>query len=111
LDKTTGSFNRLPRWTIGAARQFLSQDEKNAYIRLRDNTILAVDKITGERRFESKNRYDDFATNETDSMIYAATKAGAVVGIRPVLIPGQTGVLVMNDSKTPCPISYLSNAR
>jgi outer membrane protein assembly factor BamB len=97
IDKTTGSYNRKPRWIAREGRQFLAEDEKNAYLRRRDNTIVAVDRLTGEPRFESSTPFDMYTTNEKDSMIYAATKAGRVVAIRPVVIPGQVGVLVMND--------------
>ena len=61
------------------------------------NTSVAVDKATGEERFASNTPFDLYAANEKDGIIYGANKTGLVVAIRPVLIPGQVGVLVMND--------------
>lgn len=96
IDKLQGEFNRRPRWIIKDARQVLSEDEQNVYLRSRDNRILAVDKASGEVAFRSKGRqYDVFATNPTDATIFAATKDGQLAAIRPVLREGEVGVLVM----------------
>ncbi len=96
IDKLNGGYNREPRWTVPDAVQFLSEDEANAYLRRRDNTILAVDKATGNVQFRSKGRgFQFFATNTTDALIYASTKDGIVVAIRPVIAAGETGEIVM----------------
>ncbi len=96
LDKLHGGYNRVPKWIVPDAVQFLSEDENHAYLRRDDNTILAVDKHTGKVLFESKGKaFDVFATNTTDSRIFAATADGLVVAIRPVLSAGETGEIVM----------------
>src|SRR5207253_5398555 len=74
VDKTTGSFNRQPRWIVKDARQFLSEDEKNVYLRRGNNTIVAVDKATGEERFASNTPFDLYAANEEDGIMYGANK-------------------------------------
>ena len=101
LDKATGEYNRKPRWAAKDARQFLAQDGSNAYVRMRDNRIAALDKKTGEVRFTSGRRdLAVFCTNvlKEDGMIYAATKRGRIIAIRPVLKPGSVGEVVMVGS-------------
>jgi outer membrane protein assembly factor BamB len=101
LDKATGEYNRKPRWAAKDARQFLAQDGSNAYVRMRDNRIAALDKKTGEVRFTSGRRdLAVFCTNvlKEDGMIYAATKRGRIIAIRPVLKPGSVGEVVMLGS-------------
>lgn len=105
IEKTAGSYNRKPRWNVPGTTQFLSEDDRNAYLARRDHTIVAVDKLTGEERFASKTPYDFYVTNEVDSMIYGLTRGGMVVGIRPVTISGQVGVMVMNTAQNPNSIS------
>ena len=96
LDKNTGGFNREPKWTVKDAVQFLSEDEGHSYLLRRDNTILAVDKESGQVQFTSKQKgFDVFATNTTDAIIFAATDKGLVVAIRPVLAAGESGEIVM----------------
>lgn len=98
IDKTAGGFNRKARWTVEDSEQFLSADEKYVYLRMKNDRIVAVDKTSGEEKFSSKSRdFDLFASNAKDSTIYAATKGGEVVAIRPVLTPGQVGELVKLD--------------
>jgi outer membrane protein assembly factor BamB len=97
IDKLNGTYNREPKWTVRDAVQFLSEDEAHAYLRHKDNTILAVDKATGKIQFTSKGRaFQVFATNTTDAIIYASTKDGIVVAIRPVIAAGETGEIVLN---------------
>jgi outer membrane protein assembly factor BamB len=98
IDKINGEFDRKPRWIASNGRQFLSEDEKNVYVRGSDNHILAIDKKTGEAKF--RNRRKDlvhFATNTTDSLIYAATKDGLVIAVKPVTTPGAVGTVVKAD--------------
>jgi outer membrane protein assembly factor BamB len=104
IDKASGEYNRKPRWVAEDATQFLAQDERNAYVRSRSNRIVARDKKTGEVRFMSQKRSgkDEFAvfgtnTGKEDGIVYAGTKAGRVVAVRPVLKPGTVGEVVMND--------------
>ena len=83
------------------ATQLLAQDDRNAYVRTKGNHIVARDKKTGEVRFTSQRRdLTVFATNlvKEDGMIYAGTKTGRVIAIRPVLKPGTVGEVVMVGS-------------
>lgn len=103
LAKGAGAFDRRPLWVAEDAVQFLSQDDRNAYLRRRDGAIVARDKKTGEQKFTSQRRnLDVFATNtnKEDGMIYAATKAGRVLAIRPILKPGVVGEVVRLDEQT-----------
>lgn len=102
IDKMQGEPNRKPRFIIKDARQVLSEDEQHVYLRRRDNRLMAVNKTTGEVVFTSKSSpYDTFATNTTDSTIYAASKDGRIAAIRPVLREGEVGVLVMDLKPVP----------
>lgn len=97
LDKTAGEFNRQPKWTVKDAIQFASEDDTHAYLVRRDHSLVAVDKSTGKVQFTSqKRKYDVYATNTTDAMIFASTKGGNIVAIKPVLAAGEAGVLVMD---------------
>jgi hypothetical protein len=96
IDKVNGGYNREPKWIARDAVQFLSEDESHAYLRKHDNTILAVDKETGKIQFMSKtHKFDIFTPNTTDAIIYASTKEGIVVAIRPVIAAGDTGEIVL----------------
>ena len=102
LDKGSGEFNRKPRWVAQDATQFLAQDDRNAYVRTRNNRIAARDKKTGELRFTSQKRegrdaFAVFGTNlvKEDGIVFAGTKAGRIVAVRPVLKPGTVGEVVM----------------
>ena len=91
IDKTTGDFNRRPRWIVKNATQVLSEDQKNVYLRRKDNRIMAIDKASGELVFLSKRTFDVFTTNLQSPVIYAAMKNGQVYGIHPVLQEGEVG--------------------
>ena len=97
IDKQTGR----AKWTLRDAVKLVAEDDKYAYVNRRDNTIVAVDKASGEQRFTSK-RTDlvAFATNTKDATIYAATKKGQVLAITPVLKAGDVGELAL-DLATP----------
>ncbi len=99
LAKGDGDFNRKPLWVAEGMAQFLADDEKFVYLRGKNNVIVAFDKQTGERKFES-NRRDliTFATNtKGDGVIFAASKTNRVLAIKPVLRPGVVGELVWNE--------------
>lgn len=100
FSKGDGEFNRKPMWLAEGMTQFLSEDDKLVYmLHGADNTIVAIDKTTGEQRFTS-HRQDliTFATNRrADGMIYAASKTNRVLAIKPVLRPGVVGELVWNE--------------
>jgi outer membrane protein assembly factor BamB len=100
------AYNRPAKWVYKPGRQFLAQDEKYAYIMeprvdakdedVVHHVIVAVDKETGQKAFESQHHdFAVFGTNSRDGIIYAAYADGAVVAIKPVLKPGQIGELVM----------------
>jgi outer membrane protein assembly factor BamB len=102
LDKAGKAEIRQPKWVVPTARQFLASDDANVYLRTDDNTILAVDKATGQSRFSSRhNDFLVFATNTSakDTNIYAATPAGVVYSITPVLKPGTVGQWVMHKTQ------------
>jgi outer membrane protein assembly factor BamB len=101
IDKASGQFNRQPRWTVKEGRQVLSEDQAHVYLRSARGQILAVDKTSGEVLFRSKNRWDAFATNLSDAMIFAATKDGQLAAVRPVLREGEVGTLVMDLRREP----------
>lgn len=100
IDKLQGHYNRQPKWTVKDATQFLAEDAANAYLRRRDNRIVAVDKNTGEQRFVSKGKWDLYATNPRgDGTIYAATRDGRVTAIRAILQEGEVGTVVMAEGE------------
>ena len=91
-------YNRKERWARDDIRQILSQDERYTYALTKDNRISALDKKTGQTKFQSKrDDFNVFATNSKDSTIYTASEQGRVLAVRPVLTPGQTGEVVMID--------------
>ena len=105
LDKSTGAYNRSPRWTAPLADQFLAQDAKFAYLSevrvnpaepdLPFHAIVAVDKQTGRKSFESDHK--DFAclgVNPRDALIYVSFADGKLMALQPVLQAGQIGELV-----------------
>ncbi len=96
IDKASGQFNRLPKWIAKDAKQVLSEDANLTYLRGKDDNIIAVDKKTGQTMFTSKTKWDVFATNYTDATIYAATKGGDVIAIRPILKEGEVGTIVLD---------------
>jgi hypothetical protein len=100
LDKTSGKYNRDAKWVALGVVQILSEDAQNVYALLEDKRIVALDKTTGLERFASERRdFAVFATNTKDSTIFAATKNGIVYAITPVLKPGATGELVLDERR------------
>lgn len=89
-------YNRSPRWNRDDLTQILAEDDKYTYALRKDGVILALDKKTGETQFTSRRKdFAAYATNTAkDGMIYAATRFGRVLGIKPVLQSGQVGELV-----------------
>jgi outer membrane protein assembly factor BamB len=94
--KNSGT-NREARWTAADAVAFASEDDNYTYVRTSGNQIAAIDKKTGQPRFTSRrNDLVAFAPNaKGDGIIYAATAAGRVMAVRPVLHPGEVGELVV----------------
>jgi outer membrane protein assembly factor BamB len=102
LAKAAGPQERHPLWVAEDSTQFLAQDDRNAYLRRRDGAIVARDKKTGEVKFTSLRKNNEvFATNisKEDGIVYAATKAGRVMAIRPILKPGIVGEVVQLDER------------
>ncbi|HEX3357254.1 MAG TPA: PQQ-binding-like beta-propeller repeat protein [Tepidisphaeraceae bacterium] len=98
LDKTTGDFNRKPRWIALGTQAFLAADAQYVYLRASDNTIVGVDKQTGEVKFHSlRTDLVAFAANTKTSSIYASTADGQVYSIKPVTKPGTVGQVVKVD--------------
>src|SRR5207237_4824660 len=97
VDKSTGDYDRRPRWLVKGTSQFLSEDEQNVYLRSTENQIVAVDKKSGQEKFRSTRKdLRLFATNlKPDGMIYAAALNGDVYAIRPVLRAGTVGELAL----------------
>ncbi|QOV91998.1 outer membrane protein assembly factor BamB family protein [Humisphaera borealis] len=96
-------YNRKERWVRDDIRQVLSQDDRYTYALTKDNRISALDKKTGQTKFQSKrNDFYVFATNAKDSTIYTCSEQGRVVAVRPVLTPGSSGEVVMiEQDKSP----------
>jgi hypothetical protein len=96
-----GPFNRKANWVALGMTEYLSEDDKLVYLRRGgDNAIVAVDKQTGEQRFEN-NRRDlvAFGVNrKNDATIFAASKTNRVLAIKPVMRPGVVGELVWNET-------------
>ncbi|MEM1012052.1 MAG: PQQ-binding-like beta-propeller repeat protein [Planctomycetota bacterium] len=109
LPKFEGSTNsREPAWVAREARDFLSHDDANVYLLLASGRIGAFDKETGDKVFESRRSdFSRYARNVDGSRIYAATRAGEIVAIEPVLGSGEVGRTVMLDRKTPDAIAML----
>jgi outer membrane protein assembly factor BamB len=100
FSKSDGDFNRKPLWIAVGMTQFLAEDEKHVYLlRGADNVIVALDKVSGEQRFENNRRdLTQFATNKNaDGVIFAASKTNRILAIKPVLRPGVVGELVWNE--------------
>jgi hypothetical protein len=98
-------YNRKPRWALPEVRQILAQDDKYTYAVRKDGVIVALDKATGRTDFTSRRKdFQAFATNtgydearstyKQDGSIYAATKGGRVLRVKPVFEPGEVGELV-----------------
>jgi outer membrane protein assembly factor BamB len=103
LDKATGSYDRAARWVAPGTLQFLAEDAAAGcvYLRRDNNTIVGVDKKSGEPRYESR-RTDlvQFATNTQDGIVYAASKDGTVLAIRAVPRAGTVGEQVRAEPES-----------
>jgi outer membrane protein assembly factor BamB len=97
--KNEGKDVREPIWTRGDVRQVLAQDDKFTYARSNDDRLVALDKTTGEPRFQSNRK--DFAVfgvnTKDDGVIFAASKSGTILAIKGVFKPGVIGEQVRND--------------
>lgn len=92
------------RWIASNATRLLAEDDRYSYVLSTDNTILGLDKQTGQQVFAStKNDFVSYATNLHDSTIYAVTAQGWILAITPALNPGMVGQLVQAER----PISFM----
>jgi outer membrane protein assembly factor BamB len=101
INRLDGQIDRAASWTVADAEQFLAEDDTYAYLKTNDNRIVAVEKVTGQVKFES--RRTDLATYVSNpasdpkgATIYASTKRGLIMAIAPVLRPGVVGELVLD---------------
>ena len=95
IDKTQGDPARKAKWTVAAARQFLAEDDKYAYLEGNDHTILAADKASGEVKFRSKRTdFIAYGTSIKSTVVYAVTADGEVRAVTPVLTAGSLGPVV-----------------
>ena len=86
---------RKPRWASNDISRVVAQDDKHTYAVRKNGAIVALDKASGSKRFESRRKnLDVFATNTKDGVVYAATKTGRILAIKSVLSPGEMGELV-----------------
>jgi outer membrane protein assembly factor BamB len=92
LKTSTGAI-RKPAWFQPDALQFLAEDDRYVYLRMKDNSLLAADKTTGAAVFHSaKTDFVAYAGNPgKDGTFYAGTADGHVYQIAPVLAPGIVG--------------------
>jgi len=100
FSKTEGKEVRDPLWKRDDVLQIVAQDATYAYGVSKSDHLLAIDKTTGETRFQSQRH--DFArfglNTKDDGMIFAVTKNGTVLAIRGIFKPGVIGEQVRNDA-------------
>ena len=95
INKIEGDINRQATWTAKGAKQFVSQDQDHCYLVGANNQLMAVDRKSGELKFKSQRRdLVEFATNTKDATIYAATRNGTVMAVKPITTPGTMGTIV-----------------
>jgi hypothetical protein len=95
LDKTKGDYNRKPLWTIRNAVQFLAEDERYAYLEGNDHAIIAVERSSGQVKFQSKRKdFYTLATSLKGNVIYTSSEDGHLRAVVPVLTPGTMGEVV-----------------
>ena len=95
LEKSGPRKFREAKWEMSGIRQVVSVDEQHVYVVRADNTLLALEKQTGKLKFASaRNDLTHFATNLQSPVIYASTKSGETLAIKPVLRAGTVGTQV-----------------
>jgi len=102
IDKLNGQYNRSLKWTVPDIAKILAVDEKYLYVLLEDDSIFALNKLTGKRAFPL-NRKDlaTFATNPKDGTLYVVTTGNRVMAINAVLKLGVVGTLAAVPVATP----------
>jgi outer membrane protein assembly factor BamB len=95
IDKTQGEAARKPKWISGNAVKFLAEDEKYSFLERNDHVIVAVDRKSGEPKFQSKRTdFVAFGTALKNNTIYAVTRKGEVRAIVANLKAGSFGEVV-----------------
>jgi hypothetical protein len=97
--KNEGKEVREPIWTRADIKQVVAQDDKFTYVRGADDRLVALDKATGEPKFQSLRKdFAEFGTNtKDDGIIFVSTRAGVVLAVKGVFKPGVVGEQVLND--------------
>ena len=96
IDKTQGEAIRKAKWLVADAIQFLSEDEKYAYLERKDHSIVGVDKANGAVKFASQRKdFVAFGSAIKDNVVFATTADGKVLAIVPVTRAGTMGEVVM----------------
>jgi outer membrane protein assembly factor BamB len=85
--------NRTPRWICAQAVQFVAEDKQYVYVSTESGELCALDRDSGQLRYRGAVHFSAFATNTTDSTIYAATAKGSIFALKPELRPGGPGYL------------------
>ena len=90
-----------PRWKLPNASRILAEDDRYVYVVLGTpdemRGLAAVDKQTGHIAFRTHRRNLIFAASQPKaSLIYAVTRAGLVVALKPTLQPGSYGEIAGN---------------
>jgi outer membrane protein assembly factor BamB len=109
ISRTSTGAIRTPAWTNPDALQFLAEDERYSYLRMMDNSLLAVNKATGEPVFQSvKTNFVAYACNPNskEGFFYAGTADGHVYQIKPVLTPGVVGELIGQQPLNQAPVGH-----
>ena len=96
IEKNNKAHDVKPKWVAADCRQLLAEDDRNAYLRTRNNAIVAVDRNTGERKFTSQRTdLKVFGTNPKDGTVFVIAEGGRLMAVTPVLKAGQMGEVVM----------------
>ncbi len=95
LDKLKGAYLRQPKWISPTGSELVAEDAKLAYMLNRDNSLSALDKVTGETKFQSgATGFVAYAHNTKDGVIYAAGGDGHVYAVKGVTTAGSMGEIV-----------------
>jgi outer membrane protein assembly factor BamB len=86
--------NRTPRWIFPQAVHFAAEDRQFVYVRTDDGQLIALDRVTGQVRYNGVDaHFAATAVNTSDGTIYAATADGVIYSLKSVLQPGNPGYL------------------
>ncbi len=84
------------KWIAKDGIRLLAEDDQFAYVLTESNTVLAVNKDTGETAFSTrKHKLVGFAAKLKSSTIYTVTEKGLVVAFHPTQSTGIFGEIVL----------------